>query len=203
MPFGDFYLLVKATEIMSVTHTVNDMAATTIEDLATALEGLEQQFRSNHLKCPAEESLLISGPLLKKPRMDRASFQGCPKIGKENLSPPNGVSSTVTNSHRVSFVDSNLSLYLKEAVTNINTDITTTKTHQSSPLKDVQNCSKPRHVSNETLVPHRLNGAREKTQLQVSLAVDDGKQLTQEQMTWPGLSSSVPHFQDSFLLPID
>jgi hypothetical protein len=57
------YLIVKATEIMSVTHTVNDMAATTIEDLVTALECLEQQFRSEYLKLPAEESVLIGGPL--------------------------------------------------------------------------------------------------------------------------------------------
>jgi hypothetical protein len=48
---------------MSVTHTVNDMAATTIEDLVTALECLEQQFRSEYLKLPAEESVLIGGPL--------------------------------------------------------------------------------------------------------------------------------------------
>jgi hypothetical protein len=32
MPFGDIYLLIKATEIMKVTYTVNDMAATTIKD---------------------------------------------------------------------------------------------------------------------------------------------------------------------------
>jgi hypothetical protein len=59
MPFGDIYLLVKATEIMKVTHTVNNMAVTTIEDLATALEG-------NHLKHPAEESVSSSGPPLIK-----------------------------------------------------------------------------------------------------------------------------------------
>jgi hypothetical protein len=57
------YLIVKATEIMSVTHTVNDMAATTIEDLVTALECLEQQFRSEYLKLPAEESVSIGAPL--------------------------------------------------------------------------------------------------------------------------------------------
>jgi hypothetical protein len=46
--------------------------------------------------------------------MDGGSFQGHPKIGKENTSPPNGVSSTATNSHRVSLMDSNLSVSLKE-----------------------------------------------------------------------------------------
>jgi hypothetical protein len=81
-------------------------------------------------------------------------------------------------------------LYLsrKEAATNINTNITTTKTHQSSPLKEVQDHSKPRHVSNESLVPHGLNGARDKTQPRVSLAVNDGKQsrLKSRCKTWPG-----------------
>jgi hypothetical protein len=87
-------------------------------------------------------------------------------------------------------VDSNLSLSLKEAVT-------TTKTCQSSP----QGCTesfKARHESNETLVPHRPNGARDKTHLQVSLAVDDGKQLTQQQLTWPSSSSSVLIFRTIF-----